>query len=524
MTGIMGGPARRKCILLLAAVMSLSGADIGAVSALAPQLESGLQVGNAGIGLLVTVSSLVGAVTALPCGVLADRVRRTRLLSISIVLWGGAQLLSAFSTSFAMLLGTRLALGVVMATGGPTVASLIGDLFPAKERSRTYGLILTGELLGGGAGVLLAGDIGAAVSWRVGLAILVVPSVALAWLIHRHFPEPARGGQSRLMEGDEQIRSAEEVAEDPSTSTPGLEDEDRAHDPDEHLAPALISAMRESDVAPDESLIQSVGTDPGLWEAVRWVLRVPTNISLIVASSFGYFFLGGLRTFALVYARGRFGIGQGMATVVFLVIGVAAVVAAVVSGRMTDRFISKGMIDARLVVGGLGFLAGSIVFVPALLTGNLLVALPLFAAASFALSTPNPPIDAARLDVVPSWMWGRAESIRTTARTVMESFAPLTFGLLAAALGGGMSRGFGSGVNETHSVVSHANTTGLEYAFLIMAVMLPASGVLMLRSRRTYLRDVASATAAETIARASTYRQAPSGYQPLAVSEEWRSP
>src|ERR1700722_71799 len=179
LTDTVGGPARRKAILLLAGVLSLSGADVGAISALAPQLESALRVGNAGIGLLVTVSSLVGALTALPCGVLADRVSRTRLLSISIMVWGAAELLSAFSTSFVMLLGTRLALGAVMATGGPTVASLTGDLFPARERTRIYGLILTGKLVGAGAGVLLAGDIGAAVSWRVGLAILAIPSVAL---------------------------------------------------------------------------------------------------------------------------------------------------------------------------------------------------------------------------------------------------------------------------------------------------------------------------------------------------------
>jgi len=501
LTEAAGGPARRKAILLLAAVLSLSGADIGAVSALAPQLESGLRVGNAGIGLLVTVSSLIGALAALPCGVLADRVSRTRLLSISIMVWGVAELFSAFSTSFLMLLGTRVALGAVLATGGPTVASLTGDLFPARERTRIYGLILTGELLGGGAGVLLAGDIGAALGWRVGLAVLAVPSLALAWAIYRYFPEPARGGQSHLMAGDEEIRSADEFSENSRPSDRGSDDhepEDGRAGDDEHPVLAMID---QSDVEPDESLVLSGDTNLSLWEAVRWVFRVPTNVSLILASCFGYFFLGGLRTFALIYARGRFGMGQGMATVIFLVIGAAAVVAVLVSGRWTDHFIYKGMVDARLVVGGVGFLAASVIFVPALLAGSMLLALPLFVAAAFALSSPNPPIDAARLDVVPSRMWGRAESIRTTLRTVMEALAPLTFGLLAGALGGGISSGFGSGVNEDHSAVSHASTTGLEYTFLIMLVMLAISGVLMLRARRTYATDVASAAASEAAAR-----------------------
>jgi hypothetical protein len=118
--------------------------------------------------------------------------------------------------------------------------------------------------------------------------------------------------------------------------------------------------------------------------------------------------------------------------------------------------------------------------------------------ASFALAAPNPPIDAARLDVVPSRMWGRAESIRTTIRTVLEAIAPLTFGLVAAALGGPMSGGFSSGLNRADSSVAQASARGLEYTFLIMLVMLAASGVVLLRARRTYPTDVASAAASET--------------------------
>ena len=166
LSAAVGGRARRKAIGLLAAVLALSGADVGAVSALAPQLESAFRVGNTGIGLLVTVSILVGALATIPVGVLADRTNRTRILSITILLWGATELVSGFSASFTMLLLTRLALGAVTASAGPTVASLTGDLFPAQERSRIYGMILTGELLGAGLGVLIAGDVGAAISWR----------------------------------------------------------------------------------------------------------------------------------------------------------------------------------------------------------------------------------------------------------------------------------------------------------------------------------------------------------------------
>jgi MFS family permease len=518
---IVGGRARRKAIVLLAAVLALSGADVGAISALAPQLESAFRVGNAGIGLLVTVSTLVGAIATMPVGVLADRLSRTRILSLSILLWGATELVSAFSVSFAMLLLTRLALGAVTATAGPTVASLTGDLFPAQERGRIYGMILTGELLGAGIGVLVAGDLGAAISWRVGLAILALPSLLLSWVIHRHFPEPARGGQSQLLVTMEEIPSAEAVAADPESfpNPAGAEVRpDGASEPGGAAGSAeddpVLAAVEEGEVEPDESLVIAPDSKLTIWQAVRWVFSVPTNVKLIVSSALGYFFLSGLRTFALIYARGRFGIGQGMATILFLMIGAAAVAGVLVSGRWTDRLIRRGRVDARLLVGGWAFLVGVAAFIPGLLTGSALIGLPLFLVAAFALSAPNPPVDAARLDVVPSHMWGRAESIRTTVRTVLEALAPLIFGLLSAVLVGGTSTGFGSGVNEKSAHVSSAGTTGLEYTFLFMLVTLVGAGVLLLRARRTYLTDVATAAASERPASAAVTTPPTASRQP----------
>jgi MFS family permease len=253
----------------------------------------------------------------------------------------------------------------------------------------------------------------------------------------------------------------------------------------------------ESELEPDESVIRATESELTVWQALRWVRRVPTNLSLIVASALGYFFLSGLRTFALIYARGRFGIGQGMATVLFLLIGLAAVAGVLASGKWTDRLIYRGMIDARLVVGGGAFLVAVVAFIPALLTGSLLIGLPLFLVAAFALAVPNPPVDAARLDVVPSRMWGRVESIRTTARSVLEALAPLLFGIVSAVLGGGSSGGLASGVDEGHTHLSKAGTMGLKYTFLIMLVALAGAGVLLIRARRTYLTDIATAAASD---------------------------
>lgn len=90
----------------------------------------------------MTVSSLVGAIATSPAGVLIDRVPRVRLLSAAVAMWSLAMLVSGLATSYAMLLATRTALGIVVAVAGPAIASLTGDLFPAQDRGRIFGYIL----------------------------------------------------------------------------------------------------------------------------------------------------------------------------------------------------------------------------------------------------------------------------------------------------------------------------------------------------------------------------------------------
>ncbi|MBN0042842.1 hypothetical protein JS756_01675 [Streptomyces actuosus] len=96
----------------------------------------------------------------------------------------------------------------------------------------------------------------------------------------------------------------------------------------------------------------------------------------------------------------------------------------------------------------------------------------------------NPPLDTARLDVVPAGLWGRSEAARTPVRSGSESSAPLLFGVLAAhVLGGDGPAG------------------GLQDAFLVCLVPLAAAGLLTLVALRTYPRDVHTALASNRYAR-----------------------
>jgi MFS family permease len=90
--------------------------------------------------------------------------------------------------------------------------------------------------------------------------------------------------------------------------------------------------------------------------------------------------------------------------------------------------------------------------------------------AGFAVTAQNPAIDAARLDIMPPLLWGRAEGVRTFLRAGAQALAPLAFGALS-------------------------DVVGLRTTFLIMLAPFLASGVILLRALTTYPRDVATAAA-----------------------------
>ena len=80
LAGAAGGPQRVKPLVLLALVVGLQAADAGTVGALVVPLKQSLHIDNTQVGLLVTVSTGVGALATLVAGPLADRIVRVRLL------------------------------------------------------------------------------------------------------------------------------------------------------------------------------------------------------------------------------------------------------------------------------------------------------------------------------------------------------------------------------------------------------------------------------------------------------------
>jgi MFS family permease len=398
---------------------------------------------------------------------LADRVSRTRTLSFAIVVWGAAMFWSAIARSFGGLLLTRLPLGIATAAAGPVVASLIGDFFTGGERGRIYSYILTGELAGAGIGFAFTGDV-AALSWRAAFVILGLMAFPLAWAVFK-LPEPRRGGAG-VLPPESKSPQAHQSAQPQETPEP----------PQSPRTPQATDAQQlaiERGLAPDPDLVSRGSRKRmGMISATRYVLAVRTNVFLIISGACGYFFLAGVQTFGVEFVRGQYHVGAALANLLMLVVGGGAALGVITAGPISDSLLRRGFLRGRLMIAAVAASLTVLLFIPTLITSSIVTALPYVTFAALALSAQNPPIDAARLDIMPATLWGRAEGIRTFLRTTAQALAPLLFGLFSDHLFGGGS-------------------SGLRWTFVIMLIPLAASAVFLFRTMGTYPGDVATAGA-----------------------------
>jgi sugar phosphate permease len=236
--------------------------------------------------------------------------------------------------------------------------------------------------------------------------------------------------------------------------------------------------VREEGILPDEGLVlKGNAARMGIISATRYILRIRTNVILIVASACGYYFLAGVQTFGVEFVRDQYSVGQVLANFLMLLIGAGALVGVLLSGRLSDHLLRRRFVNGRILVPAVAAAITTVLFIPALLTRSVLMALPYIVVAAFMLSAQNPPIDAARLDIVPPLLWGRAEGLRTLLRTGAQALAPLLFGVVSQyVFGGGRS--------------------GLQWTFIVMLVPLAANALILFRALKTYPRDIATAAAA----------------------------
>jgi MFS family permease len=153
--------------------------DRQALGAITEPLRREFHLSDTQLGALTTIFTVVYAVAGVPLGRLADTWSRKRLLAMGTAVWAGLTGLGGLAASYAMLLGTRLGVGIGEAVCAPAATSWIGDVVPPERRARVMAWFMMAVPVGGMLSFAVTGPVAQAHGWRVALALAALPAAAL---------------------------------------------------------------------------------------------------------------------------------------------------------------------------------------------------------------------------------------------------------------------------------------------------------------------------------------------------------
>ena len=184
-------PAAGPTLAVLFLVNVLNFYDRQALGAVLEPVRHEFRLSDTQLGALTTIFTVIYAVAGLPLGRLADRWSRRRLLALGVTAWAGLTGLGGLAASYAMLMVTRLGVGIGEAVCAPAATSWIGDVVPANRRARAMAGFMMAVPVGGMLSFAVTGPVAQAQGWRAALALAALPAAALAPLV-LWLREPAR--------------------------------------------------------------------------------------------------------------------------------------------------------------------------------------------------------------------------------------------------------------------------------------------------------------------------------------------
>lgn len=149
--------------------------------------EFGLSLAEA--GLVTTFTMLASAAGGIGCGVLADRIGRTKTLIFTILLYSIASGGSATSTGLSSLLFWRSLVGLGLGGEWSAGSVLVAESWPAEHRGKAISFMQSGWALGYMLAAAISAVVLPAFGWRALFLVGVLPAL-LTIAIRRQVKEP----------------------------------------------------------------------------------------------------------------------------------------------------------------------------------------------------------------------------------------------------------------------------------------------------------------------------------------------
>jgi DHA1 family bicyclomycin/chloramphenicol resistance-like MFS transporter len=194
---LRGGPGvpltsperRRQLVLLIAALTALSPLTTDLYLPAFPAMGHDLHAGQAAIQLTLTAYLIGTAVGQLVAGPLSDAHGRIAPLRLALGLYVVVTVVCAFSPSAGVLIGLRVAQGVIASTSVVVVRAVVRDLFEGVEVARFLSRLMTITGLVPILAPFFGGQLLRVTSWRGVFVVLAVIGCVELVAMSRWLPE-----------------------------------------------------------------------------------------------------------------------------------------------------------------------------------------------------------------------------------------------------------------------------------------------------------------------------------------------
>jgi MFS family permease len=156
-------------------------------------------------GLLGSVTLAASAAGGILFGVLADRIGRTRALSLSILLYSIFTAACGLATSALQLAVFRVFLGLGMGGEWASGAALVSEVWPARHRGKALGLMQSCWAIGYAAAAIVTMLVMPRYGWRAVFLVGILPALFTLW-IRRRVPEPQIWRETRAASAAHSLR------------------------------------------------------------------------------------------------------------------------------------------------------------------------------------------------------------------------------------------------------------------------------------------------------------------------------
>ena len=182
-------PAARRALLAASMGWLLDAFDVMLYALILTAVVKDLGLTLAVGGQLASLTLAASAVGGLVFGVLADKLGRTRALSLSILLYSVFTFACGLAQNVWQLALFRILLGLGMGGEWASGAVLVSETWPEKHRGKALGIMQSCWAIGYGAAAIVVAIVLPRYGWRAVFFVGILPAL-FTWWIRRSVKEP----------------------------------------------------------------------------------------------------------------------------------------------------------------------------------------------------------------------------------------------------------------------------------------------------------------------------------------------